>query len=285
MPEGPEVQTVVSTLEKQIKGNSIIGIQITYPRIIENEDKQFFIDHLIGNQFVDFKRHGKFLILQLRKGYLIVHLRMEGKFFIDTNDDLDKHTHVIFELNDGRFLKYHDVRKFGRLTYVDELTIHPGLNKLGLDVLDSKLTKSVLFNRLKNRTIPIKQALLDQSIVSGIGNIYANEICFDAKIHPITPCYELSSYQVDKILKSSKKIIKEAIAMGGTAIRSYTSSLNVHGLFDQKLMVHQQSQCKLCLSDIEKIFINKRGTYFCPKCQKRKKSPSQAQSLQENHQS
>lgn len=285
MPEGPEVQTVVSTLENQIKGNTITGVHIYYPRIIENDNKQFFVDNLMGNQFIEFHRFGKFLVLGLQKGYLIIHLRMEGKFYIDTNPDIDKHTHVVFELDDGRYLKYHDVRKFGRLSYVLELTTHPGLNKLGLDVLNPKLTKSVLFNRIKNRTIPIKQVLLDQSIVSGIGNIYANEICFDAKIHPSTPCYELSLYKVDKILKSSRKIIEEAIEMGGTTIRSYTSSLNVHGRFDQKLMVHQQSTCKICLSDIEKIFINKRGTYFCPKCQKQKKSPSLAQSLQENHQS
>lgn len=271
MPEGPEVETVLRTLEKQIKGNRIDDILVLYPKIIENELEDFY-QNVINKQFVDFHRRGKFLVLELNHGFLVIHLRMEGKFFIDTDSSFDKHTHVIFKLDDQRVLKYHDTRKFGRIGYVKTLEDHKGLSKLGYDVFDENLSGKFLKKRLENKKIPIKQALLDQSIITGIGNIYANEICFDAKIHPNTPCNTLSIYKVKALLESSRKIISDAIEMGGTTIRSYTSSLNVHGRFDQKLMVHAQENCKVCSSSIQKVFINKRGTYYCPHCQKLKKS-------------
>lgn len=270
MPEGPEVETVVRTLEKQIKGNKILDCQIYYDKIIENP-KEEFLKNVLNQEFIEFNRQGKFMILRLNQGYLVIHLRMEGKFFIDTSDSYDKHTHVLFTLDDGRFLKYHDTRKFGRIKFVEHLEDHPGLKKLGLDVMDPTLTSKELYQKLQRKSIPIKQALLDQSLVASIGNIYANEICFDAKIHPLTACNKLSLRKVSQLLASSRKVLVEAIEMGGTTIRSYTSSLNVHGRFDQKLMVHQQEICRHCQSKIEKIFINKRGTYFCPKCQKLKK--------------
>lgn len=270
MPEGPEVETVLRTLEKQIKGETIESINILYPKIIEN-DVALFKRNLMHQQFKTFKRQGKFLILGLTKGYLVIHLRMEGKFYIDVDDRVDKHTHVVFKLNSNRYLKYHDVRKFGRLSFVNEIKDHVGLSRLGPDVFDPQLTATVLYRKLQQRSIPIKQALLDQSIMASIGNIYANEICYASKIHPSTPSNLLSLYKVRQLLSNAKLILEQAIQLGGTTIRSYTSSLNVHGLFDRELKVHQVEECKLCHSKIEKIYINQRGTYFCPKCQKLKK--------------
>lgn len=268
MPEGPEVETVVRTLEKQIQGNQIIELTVCYPKIIDSDN---FYENVINKTFKSFSRKGKFLILGLNDGYLVVHLRMEGKFYIDTNDVMDKHTHVRFKLDDGRYLKYHDTRKFGRLGFVNDLRNHKGLNNLGPDVLDSSFNLNYLKSKLSNRTIPIKQVLLDQTVVAGIGNIYANEILFRARIHPNQPASTLSSIKMNRIIKHAKEVIQEAIAMGGTTIRSYTSSLNVHGRFDQVLNVHTKDICPICLNPIKKIYINKRGTYYCPHCQKLKK--------------
>lgn len=268
MPEGPEVQTVVSTLEKQLLGVSITSCHVYYPRIVEQID---FETRIINQTFEAFDRLGKFMVIKLTNDYLIVHLRMEGKFYIDSNSLVDKHTHVVIGLSDGRYLKYHDTRKFGRLGLVKDSKQHNGIKQLGLELDDPLLTVEYLKQKYRNKSIPIKQALLDQSIMTSIGNIYANEICFRAKVHPLQPCQTLSSFKIRRILEESRAVIDEAIAMGGTTIRSYTSSLNVHGRFTQKLCVHQQSQCPHCQSPIKKIYVNKRGTYFCPKCQRLKK--------------
>ncbi|NLW28361.1 MAG: DNA-formamidopyrimidine glycosylase, partial [Erysipelothrix sp.] len=133
---------------------------------------------------------------------------------------------------------------------------------------DSRLTSSYLKKIFSHKSVPIKTVLLDQSIITGIGNIYANEILFDAKINPSTKCNQLSTIKCQKLINSTRKILDEATAMGGTTIRSYTSSLGVNGLFQQKLMVHQQSICKTCQRPITKIKINTRGTYYCQHCQK-----------------
>ena len=268
MPEGPEVETVVRTLEKQIKNNRITDVKIFYSKNIETTN---FIENVFNKRFVSFERRGKFLVLGLDRGYLVIHLRMEGKFYIDTNDLVDKHTHAIFKLDDNRYLKYHDTRKFGRIGYVLEISNHPGIARLGLDVLDDKFTGKYLKEKLSSKVIPIKSSLLDQSIVSGIGNIYVNEILFKARVHPNQPSNSLSTYKINQIVKSSKDVIAEAIELGGTTIRSYTSSLNVHGRFDQKLLVHTKEVCSVCETPIKKIYVNKRGTYYCPRCQKLKK--------------
>lgn len=268
MPEGPEVETVVRTLEKQIKGNQIVSSTIYYPRIVETDN---FNELVLNKRFTSFNRQGKFLVLGLDTGYLVIHLRMEGKFYIDLNPLIDKHIHLMFKLDDGRYLKYHDTRKFGRIAYVDDYKEHPGIKKLGLDVLDDRCTGAYLKEKLKTRLIPIKQVLLDQSVVAGIGNIYANEILFEARVHPNQPANSISTRKINEIVRCAKEVLSLAIEMGGTTIRSYTSSLNVHGRFDQKLNVHTKDMCPRCDDKIKKIFVNKRGTYYCARCQRLKK--------------
>lgn len=273
MPELPEVETVVRTLEKLIKDRQIVEIDILYPKIVENDIKVFETS-VINQHFRTFGRRGKFLLFGLDKGYLVVHLRMEGKFFVVSPDEyqLNHHVHLILRLDNGKSLLYHDVRKFGRIQFVENLKDHSGLNRLGPEVWELEFKE--FKEKCSKRSIPIKSLLLDQTVISGIGNIYANEILFEAKVNPLTPSYLLSDDKLRKILKYTAIILEQAILDGGTSIRSYTSSLGVTGLFQQRLKVHdkQGEPCVRCGREIKKIMVNGRGTYYCSFCQRKSKS-------------
>lgn len=270
MPEIAEVETVRRTLKKQILNKKIKYIKILYPKIIEKESLD--IKNIINDEFVDINRQGKWLIFNLKNYNLISHLRMEGKFFLKKEDEpVEKHEHIIIGFKDFE-LRYHDTRKFGRMVLLkkEETDNYKGLKKLGIEPLDKDLTKEYLCSKLNKSNLSIKTLLLDQTIISGLGNIYANEVLFDSKINPHKKGKIITIDECERIVNSSNKIIKEAIELGGTTIKSYTSSLGVTGRFQQKLMVHKREgeECKICSSKIKKEFINGRSSYYCDKCQK-----------------
>ena len=272
MPELPEVETVRKTLEKKLVGRKIIDVDILYPNIIENDEKTFCQN--IKNQTIKaMKRRGKWLIFELDDYFLLSHLRMEGKYFFKTaNDEIKKHEHVIFKLDNNQELRYNDTRKFGRMVLVkkDEIQKEKKIKELGLEPFDKNLTKEYLKDRMKNIKLPIKTALLDQSIIAGIGNIYANEILFASKINPLIPANSCTLKQYEAIINNTKTILNKAIENGGTTIKSYESSEGVHGRFQQHLSVHgkENEPCPNCHKPIIKEKVNGRGTYYCPNCQK-----------------
>jgi len=273
MPELPEVETVKNVLKKKLINQCIKRVEVLYKNIIETNLNDF-IYNLPGEKIVDIKRQGKYLIFELDNYYLVSHLRMEGKYFIkDVNDKIEKHEHVIFYFDDFT-LRYHDTRKFGRMDLVskDKLYIDTALSHLGIDANSKDLTIDYLKEKL-NKNKPIKTLLLDQDIIAGIGNIYADEILFASCIHPETHGNKLNNKDINNIIDNSKKILDKAIINGGTTIRSYTSSLGVTGHYQDYLMVHQQEgkKCPICKSIIKKIVVGGRGTYYCPHCQRLKK--------------
>ena len=272
MPEIAEVETVRNTLKNIILNKKIVDVNIIYPKIIESDIKDFK-DILIGRKFIDIDRIGKWLMFDLNDYYLLSHLRMEGKYFVKkSTDDIIKHEHIIISFEDGTDLRYHDTRKFGRMNLVKKSDIDKveAIKKQGIEANSEKLTKEYLYDKIHKKNIPIKGLLLDQTIISGLGNIYANEVMFDAKVRPSKLGKDISLEDCDLIVKASKKIIDAAIKDGGTTIKSYTSSLGVTGKFQQHLMVHKREgqECKVCGTLIENIKIGGRSTYFCPKCQK-----------------
>lgn len=276
MPELPEVETVLRTLEKQIKGKQILDVEVLYERIVDNVSVEQFKDSLKNQTFKAFKRIGKYLIFELDQVSFVVHLRMEGKFYIlQQKEAFDKHIHVVFHLSDKTTLQYHDTRKFGRM-YVYPITqpirSFSALRHVGYDVFDEKLIAMDLYRVSRNKTVTLKQFLLDQSILAGIGNIYANEICFRVSLHPQSRVHKLSKKDFENILRASRDILAAAIQAGGTTIRSYTSSLGIDGRFQLQLYVHNRAGevCKVCAHHIEKKQVGGRGTYFCRQCQKRK---------------
>lgn len=198
---------------------------------------------------------------------------MEGKYYIkEHNEEINKHEHIIFELDNGLDLRYHDVRKFGRMDLVKKEDIESveGVHKQGIEPIDGKLSKEYLYERFKDSNLTMKELLLDQTIISGLGNIYVDEVLFKSNINPSRVGKSISLDECEKIKLSSKEIIENAIKCGGTTIRSYTSSLGVIGHYQEYLMVHKRENepCKVCGSIIKRIKIGGRSTYYCPKCQK-----------------
>lgn len=270
MPEIAEVETVRRTLKKQILNKRIKYVKVLYPKMIENESVD--INNIINDEFIDIDRKGKWLIFNLNNYDLISHLRMEGKFFLKKESEpIEKHEHIIIGFDDFE-LRYHDTRKFGRMALLEKAktSLYKGLAKLGIEPLDKNLTKEYIHSKINKSNLPIKTLLLDQTIISGLGNIYANEVLFASKINPHKKGKSITLDECSNIVTSSNKIIKEAIELGGTTIKSYTSSLGVTGRFQQKLMVHKREgePCKVCSSPIIKEFINGRSSYYCDKCQR-----------------
>lgn len=270
MPELPEVETVVRTLEYLIGGLRITGIDILYPSIVST-DIQTFSSALINKRFTGFSRRGKYALYTCEDVVLMVHLRMEGRFYIvDKGTPAAKHTHAVFHLENGKELHYHDVRKFGRLEILRPEDIEVRLSALGLEPFDTRLTGHYLKKTAGTRNIGLKTFLLDQRFVAGIGNIYADEICFCARLHPETTVSKISLKRFNEIAVCIKMIMNKAIADGGTTIRSYTSSLGVSGRFQLNLNVHMRKgeDCRVCGQKIIKTRVSGRGTYVCLKCQK-----------------
>ena len=274
MPEIAEVETVRNTLKKRILHKKIKKVEVYYEPMIES-DIDAFKKNLVGESFIDIKRRGKWLIFETEKYYLLSHLRMEGKYFIKDKQEIkDKHEHVIFTFIDDTTLRYADTRKFGRMNLIlkTELDNTECIKKQGLEPGDKKLTADYLLKKFEKKQLPIKTVLLDQTIISGLGNIYANEVLFAAGINPLIKACNLTKEDCERIVKRAEEIIKEAINMGGTTIRSYTSSLGVTGKFQQNLKVHkrEKEKCLVCGTAIENIKVGGRSTYFCPNCQKEK---------------
>lgn len=274
MPEIAEVRTVAHTLNERIVGKKIVGMTINYSKIIDG-DVEDFEEKVVNNHILSVDNYGKWLFFSLGEYTIMSHLRMEGKYFIkEITEPFEKHEHIIFHLDDGTDLRYHDTRKFGRMKLVktDEIYKTPEISKLGIEPDNKALTGEYLYNMVHDSNNPIKSLLLDQSIINGLGNIYANEVLFASGIHPETEGNKITLNDAKKMVEASREIITKATKMGGTTIRSYTSSLGVYGSYQSELMVQSRDNetCRICGSKIEKIRVGGRGTYFCPKCQKRK---------------
>ena len=273
MPEKPEVITVTKKLEKRLKNRKITDIKVYYEPIIDYPSCEEFINQIKGQTMNSFSTRGKWIVIELDKDYLLVHLRMEGKFFFREKDvPIEKHHHVVFTIDNQEELHFQDVRKFGRMKLIPKNRLYqmPPFTELGLEPWDNNLTAHYLREKLKNKTIPIKTALLDQSIITGIGNIYDDEILFLSKINPLIPANRLSEDQLQLIIKNTIITLDKAIREGGTTIRNYTSEEGITGLFQNHLYVHTRvgEACPHCGATIIKMKVNGRGTYYCPDCQK-----------------
>lgn len=272
MPELPEVETVKRSLTNLIIDKRIKSVDIYHDNIIEYPSLEEFKTNIINQKINKLARYGKWLIFVLDDYYLLSHLRMEGKYFYKNKSDiLSKHEHVIFNFTDNTTLRYMDVRKFGKMHLIkkEDITKIGPLIEMGLEPWNETLNINYLKEKYKNKKLPIKTTLLDQSIIVGIGNIYADEILFLSKINPLKKCSDLTEKELSAIIKYTKEVLEKAIEKGGSSIRSYTSVDGVHGLFQQELYVHTKKgeKCQICHTIIEKTKVGGRGTYYCPNCQ------------------
>lgn len=272
MPEIAEVETVRNTLKERILHKKIKDVKVLYSKMIESNIDEFK-SILINNEFKDIKRIGKWLLFELDNYYLLSHLRMEGKYFLkNSNEIVEKHEHVIITFVDNTDLRYHDTRKFGRMNLVKKSNLNKveAIKKQGIEPMSKNLTKEYLYNLISKKKLPLKTILLDQTIISGLGNIYADEVLFASRINPLKKGTDITLDECQRIVDTANSIIKEAIKCGGTTIKSYTSSLGVTGRFQQYLNVHKQENkpCNVCKCPIKRIKVGGRSTYYCPSCQK-----------------
>lgn len=267
MPELPEVETVVRTLEQQISQCQIRSVRVYYDKIVG--DPKRFMDCLSGQRFRYFSRRGKYLLFQLDRNTLVVHLRMEGKFYIqDPREPLNRHIHVVFDLDNGMELRYMDTRKFGRMEVLPKELDLKNFHGLGPEPFDPIFDSEYVYAFLKRKKTPLKSVLLDQSFVAGIGNIYADEILAKIGIRPKMSARRLSKKKCEALVEAVQEILANSIELGGTTIRSYTSSLGVTGRFQTKCMVHLQKICPRCQREIKMVRVAGRSSYYCPHCQK-----------------
>lgn len=269
MPELPEVEVVRATLEKNLVGLTINDIECFYEPIIENYT--LFKEKVIHQKIMEIRRYAKYLIFILSSGAFLSHLRMEGKYFyVDKTYSIEKHQHVIFYLSNGYRLIYQDVRKFGRMEFkaISEIYTTPPLSKLGIEANQSEYNVEELYVKLKKKNIPIKSLLLDQNFISGLGNIYVDEVLYASKVSPLRKASSLKKKELEKILISSREILNEAIRQKGTTIRSYTSSLGVTGAYQAFLKVHTKQVCPCCNKTLCVVKIGGRTSYYCKGCQR-----------------
>ena len=277
MPELPEVETVKATLENRLIGKKITKVDVFYDKMLENINVDDFKRVLVNETLKSFYRYGKYLVFIFEHVSLISHLRMEGKYFIkNESDEIVKHEHIVFTFSDSTSLRYHDTRKFGVMaiinsTKIEDIMSYRALAKLGEEANVSTNYEG-LYQKIRNKNIPIKTLLLDQEVIAGLGNIYVDEVCFKSQIHPLTKGCDITLEETKNILDNARIVLKNAIDCGGTTIRSYTSSLGVTGRFQINLNVHTKAgcECPICKTTIIKTVVGGRGTYLCPNCQKEK---------------
>jgi len=276
MPELPEVETVVRTLQKLVLGKTIDHVSVLLPRIIRRPDDVEEFKALLRGQTINaITRRAKFIQFHLDRDMLISHLRMEGRYGLYQQEEpVEKHTHVIFHFTDGSELRYRDVRQFGTMDVLPlgKETEEGPLVKLGVEPLDECFTVPVLRSILKNRPTKIKPLLLNQECIVGLGNIYVDESLFRAGIHPETPANKLTSKQVEKLHQSIVSVLSEAVEQGGSSIKSYVNGQGEMGMFQQSLYAYGRhgEPCRVCGEPIIRFVVGGRGTHICPKCQKKR---------------
>ena len=268
MPELVEVETTRRDLEKIITGKIIKKTDVYLDKIVYYKTDEF-IKETENQKVASVKRRGKWLLFELDTNYLIIHFRMEGRFYLkESNSIRDKHDYVIFYFDDFA-LHYNDPRLFGKLEVIKKEEINKFFvdKKLGLEYNDEKLTSNYLKEKFKNKNIPIKTVLLDQRYITGIGNIYADEILFLSGINPYTKASLLNKNKLQKIIDNTCIVFEEALKHKGT----YPNIDGTRGTHENYLKVHMRKGllCINCRTNIIKEKIGGRGTYYCPKCQKR----------------
>jgi len=272
MPELPEVETIVNDLRPSLKDRSFTDITILWPRMVLQPSAEELRRRLPGQVIKDIGRRGKYLIFRLASGEaLILHLRMTGSLLLKRKGDKhpvsSPYITAIFRLDNGMELVFTDRRKLGTVSLIkDESELN---EKLGPEPLDPDFTAQALTKRLSSRKAPIKAVLCDQEVIAGIGNMYADEALFFARIHPLREANSLSHEEIKRLHKAIRQVLTRAIGNGGASISDYRRPTGEKGTQQYDFYAaHRGGQtCKVCATPIERISVRNRGTYFCPKCQ------------------
>jgi len=270
MPELPEVETTVKGL------NILIGLKV-YKVKIHTKKLRYIIPKSIikiqkGLKITNIQRIAKYILIHFSNNFsIVVHLGMSGRLKIQREvKKRNKHDHFIIYFNNLKTLVLNDPRKFGFIDFDHTKNIYSRkyFTVLGIDALSKKLNSNHMYKKINKSEVPIKQILLNQHIVSGIGNIYASEILFDSKISPFTKGQDLSKFELNRLIKSIRKILVKAIKCGGSTIKDYASSDGKLGNFQSNFSVYNKEGKNISKFAIKKVIQYGRSTYYCPELQK-----------------
>lgn len=271
MPELPEIETIKVGI-KCLHSNTIEDI------IVRNDKLRYVVNSNIkhyakAQKIIDITRRAKYLILHLTKGQLIIHLGMSGSLtLLDISEETarpNKHDHVDIIFTD-KILRYNDPRRFGCIIFTEDYTQHPLLTRLGVEPLSPSFTAEYLAKKLQNKKSSIKQLIMDNSIVVGVGNIYASESLFLAKISPLRAGNNIKSNELITLVKNIKQVLEKAIELGGSSLRNYKKADGHLGYFQNSHLVYGKAgmPCSVCNNTIQDKRLGQRNSYFCAKCQK-----------------
>jgi len=278
MPELPEVETLRRSLLPFLPSPLIKTVEVLHPSVISPSSEIDFRENLIGKTIMNATRRGKYLVLVLSpQGSLVIHLRMTGQFFYrhrkESSEPKIPHTHLIITFEDGSAFHYADVRRFGRICYYDSEISDSGYCALGPEPFDEGFNLEYL-KTLGNRKAPIKSILLQQQLIAGLGNIYADEALFRARIHPLRLAASLSEFEWQQLHQGIRSVIAEAVESRGSSISDYLDANREKGSFQTHWSVYQKtgSPCIHCGTPIQRIKIAGRSSHFCPRCQTESKN-------------
>jgi formamidopyrimidine-DNA glycosylase len=265
MPELPEVETIVRTLRPQLEGRTILSTRLLWKRTLATPSPKIFASRIIGQDILEVSRRAKFLHIHLPKGHLFIHLRMSGDLWIAGPDYKPaKHDRLLICLSDSNSLVFNDPRKFGRVWLTD--TPEEVIGSLGPEPFDPEFTPRILYERLRARHRQIKPLLLDQSFLSGLGNIYTDEALHMAGIHPLTESDKISLRKTERLFDAIRSVLEAGIVHNGASIDWVYRG----GEFQNHFRVYGRTgePCPVCGTPIARIMAGQRSTHFCPKCQR-----------------
>jgi formamidopyrimidine-DNA glycosylase len=281
MPELPEVETIARGLEQALKGDTIDSCLVLRPESIAVPSARLFPKKVTRQTFKSFRRRGKYLLVDFQDGSgMVCHLRMSGRLIVVEQPEtrcVSRFLRTNFKLVSGRELHFEDMRVFGRLWFKSEEEsfeeVVPGLASLGPEPWDVVACAQELKRLVERRSQAIKLVLLDQTVIAGIGNIYADEALFAARINPLLGACELTLRQWEHLLSAVRLVLERAIAAGGTTLRDYTNSQGVNGNYQNEAAVYGRTgeTCRNCYSVILRVRLGGRSCHYCPTCQKDKK--------------
>ena len=270
MPELPEVETIASDLRAHLAGQRITGVTVNWHRTVARPTLDEFVQRVVGRLIRSVSRRGKYLVLELDRGHLLVHLMMSGRLqVLPAGESLGNHVRAVFELDNGQEMRFQDTRKFGRIYLVDDpLEVTAGL---GPEPLDEAFTLGDFRWQLASRKGRLKPLLLNQRFLAGLGNIYADEALFAARLHPLRTADSLDPVEQARLYEAIRAVLRSAVEGRGTTLadRGYTDAAGEEGTYQVSLAVYGRGgePCPRCQTSVERIVLGGRSTHYCPVCQ------------------